>query len=298
MHGWIILDKPSGRTCIQAAGRVKRLTGQKKIGHAGTLDPLASGVLPLALGEATKTMPYMVEGQKTYHFRVQWGEERNTDDSEGEVTASSPLRPQQSQVAALLPRFTGPIMQVPPQFSAIFVNGRRAYAAARAGEAVALNAREVVVDSLNIIEHTDAYTDFALTCEKGTYVRSIARDLGRELGCFGHVSCLRRTRVGKFSETAAISLEKLEEMVHKGAPDFLLPVESALDDILASLQADSMSASRLKRGQAVDAFHTGMRVSEVEAKDGQHFRLMQSGRLLAICELQQGFLQPVRVFNY
>lgn len=298
MHGWIILDKPSGRTCIQAAGRVKRLTGQKKIGHAGTLDPLASGVLPLALGEATKTMPYMVEGQKTYCFRASWGEERNTDDSEGEVTMTSQMCPQQSQLEDLVPQFTGAIRQTPPMFSAIMVRGQRAYAMARAGEQVELAAREVQIDSLKIIEHTEKHTEFEMSCGKGTYVRSLVRDMGRQLGCYGHVSVLRRTAVGKFHEKDAISLEMLEEMMHKGAPDFLLPVESALDDILALLQADSWSTSRLKRGQAVDAFHLGMRINEVEAGDGQHFCLMQAGKVIAVCELHLGFLNPVRVFNY
>jgi tRNA pseudouridine55 synthase len=259
ISGWIILEKPSGITSAHAVGKVKRLLHPEKIGHAGTLDPLASGVLPLALGEATKTVPYMMDAAKTYGFTVTWGQQRDTDDSQGQVTATSDARPSEADIRAILPRFTGKIQQTPPNYSAIKVDGKRAYDMARSGEIVELKSRETIIHSLEIQQYSPEQTAFICHCSKGTYVRSLARDMGKTLGSLGYISVLRRLKVGNFSENDAISLELLEEMVHKNPPDsqesgFLRPVESALDDILAQ-DIDSDQAVLLKRGQCVALAH-------------------------------------------
>ena len=201
VHGWIVLDKPVGMTSTHAVSVIKRLFAAKRAGHAGTLDPLASGCLPIALGEATKTVPFVVDGRKTYLFTVRWGEERDTDDAEGRVVATSESRPQAAAISALLPRFTGTIEQVPPRFSAVKIGGERAYDLARDGETVELAPRAVVIHRLELVETPDPdHAVLAAECGKGTYVRSLARDLGRELGALGHVSALRRSRVGPFGE--------------------------------------------------------------------------------------------------
>jgi tRNA pseudouridine55 synthase len=285
INGWVILDKPSGITSAHAVAKVKRLLKPAKIGHAGTLDPLASGVLPLALGEATKTIQYMMDAAKAYSFTVTWGEERDTDDVEGKPTASSPKRPTEEEIEAILPEFTGHIQQTPPSYSAIKVDGERAYDLARGGEAVELKAREVRVDSLEIIKHHTDVTSFICHCGKGTYIRSLARDMGRKLGCFGHISVLRRLKVGKFSETHAISLEVLGEMVHKGALGFLQPVTSVLDDILA-VDITPAQAACLQRGQTV--------LLPIQADT---LTARCEGKLIAICEARDGIVKPVRVFN-
>ncbi len=255
MDGWINLDKPLGITSANAVAKVKWLllsnnygavimpstAGQRikrkiKIGHAGTLDPLASGILPLALGKATRTVQFMMDSEKYYEFEVTWGQERATDDAEGEVVASSDERPNMAEILSILPQFTGDISQIPPNYSAIKLEGKRAYDLARTGQAVEIKPRQVFVKSLKIEKITDGrqlITSFICHCGKGTYIRSLARDMGRVLGCYGYVSALRRTRVGKFTENNAISLEILENMVHKGGSDFLQPVEFVLDDILA-----------------------------------------------------------------
>jgi len=287
MNGWIILDKPSGITSAHAVTKVKRLLKPKKIGHAGTLDPLASGILPLALGEATKTVSYMMDASKAYEFTVTWGEERDTDDREGKPVKTSDKRPTQEAIVAILPQFAGNILQTPPSFSAIKVEGKRAYDMAREGEVVELKSRNIIVNSLEISDyHTDA-TSFICDCGKGTYIRSLARDMGRVLGCFGYISRLRRTRVGKFNETHAISLEILEKMVHKGDLGFLREVESALDDILAIDVTDDQ-ATRLQRGQNV--------VLPLNA-DSSTMIARCNGKLIVICECKDGQLRPTRVFN-
>ena len=257
VHGWVVLDKPVGMTSTHAVSIVKRLFAAKRAGHAGTLDPLASGALPIALGEATKTVPFVMDGRKLYQFTVRWGEERDTDDAEGRVTANSDARPAPEAIRALLPSFTGAIEQVPPKYSAIKIDGERAYDLARDGATVELAARTVQIDRLELIATPDP--DRAVLhaeCGKGTYVRSLARDMGRALGCFGHVSALRRVAVGPFGAETMILLEQLEALCHRAAAgeaslaDALMPVETALDDIpaLAVSQAD---AARLRRGQAV-----------------------------------------------
>jgi len=297
VHGWVILDKPIGMTSTHAVAVVKRLFSAKRAGHAGTLDPLASGGLPIALGEATKTVPFVMDGRKRYRFTVRWGEARDTDDSEGRTVATSDQRPTAEAIQALLPRFVGLIEQVPPQFSAIKIQGERAYDLARSGEAVELQARQVEIHELIVSEQQDAdHSVFEAECGKGTYVRSLARDLGRLLGCFGHVSALRRTACGPFDERDMIPLEELEAVCHRAASgegnlaDALLPVETALDDIpaLAVTRAD---AARLHRGQAVL-----LRGRDAPNSSGTVY-VTVGGRLLALAELGNGELIPKRVFN-
>ncbi|MDE3061025.1 MAG: tRNA pseudouridine(55) synthase TruB [Pseudomonadota bacterium] len=293
MHGWIILDKPSGITSAHAVAKVKRLLRPKKIGHAGTLDPLASGVLPLALGEATKTVPYMMDADKAYEFTATWGEERDTDDSEGRVTATAEKRPTQEEINIILQHFTGKILQTPPVFSAIKVAGERAYDLARDGKVVELKAREIEIKFLTLLGRTAPFgaDNFICHCSKGTYIRSLARDMGRELGCFGHISRLRRIKVGKFTETQAISLEILEEMVHKSDLGFLRPLESALDDIPA-YEVDSDQAMLLMRGQPLHLPTTIAEEPESATALARH-----QGKAVAICGVSRGVMRPVRVFN-
>ena len=292
-----MLDKPVGMTSTHAVSVVKRLFTAKRAGHAGTLDPLASGCLPIALGEATKTVPFVMDGRKFYRFTVRWGEERDTDDAEGRVVASSDQRPSADAIRALLPSYTGTIQQVPPRYSAIKIEGERAYDLARDGEVVELQARPVEISRLALIEVPDAdHAVLEAECGKGTYVRSLARDIGRSFGCFGHVSALRRTAVGPFTEKTMILLEQLEAVCHRAAvgeaslADALMPVETALDDIpaLAVSQAD---AARLARGQAV----------LLRGRDAPNFRgtvyVTASGQLLALAELDRGEIVPKRVFN-
>jgi tRNA pseudouridine55 synthase len=297
VHGWVVLDKPIGMTSTHAVSIIKRLTQAKRAGHAGTLDPLASGALPIALGEATKTVPFVMDGRKLYRFTVRWGEERDTDDAEGRVVETSDWRPTPEAIRALLPAFTGLIQQVPPRYSAIKVEGERAYDLARDGAAVELAARPVEITRLELAKTTDAdHTVLEAECGKGTYVRSLARDLGRQLGCFGHVSNLRRMAVGPFGEETMISLEELEAVCHRAAAgeaslaDAILPVETALDDIPA-LAVSRADAARLQRGQAV----------VLRGRDAPIFRgsvyVTVASHLLALAEVDHGEIVPKRVFN-
>ena len=297
VHGWVILDKPVGMTSTHAVAAVRRLFSAKRAGHAGTLDPLASGCLPIALGEATKTVPFVMDGEKAYRFTVRWGEERDTDDAEGRVVATSETRPEADSIRALLPSFTGRIEQVPPQFSAIKVAGERAYDIARDGEAVALEARPVDIFQLVLVEPPDRdQAVFDAHCGKGTYVRALARDMGRLLGCHGHVTALRRTRVGPFTEPDMISLERLEALCHRAATGegtfagALLPVETALDDIPA-LAVSRADAARLNQGQAVL-----MRGRDAPVLHGTVY-VTASGQLIALAEVDRGEIIPKRVFN-
>jgi tRNA pseudouridine55 synthase len=297
VHGWVVLDKPIGMTSTQAVAVIKRLFQAKRAGHAGTLDPLASGGLPIALGEATKTVPFVMDGRKRYRFTVRWGEERDTDDTEGQVVKTSDLRPTADAIRALLPQFTGLIQQIPPRYSAIKVQGERAYDLARDGEAVELAARPVEIHQLTLVDQLDSHRSlFEAECGKGTYVRALARDIGRILGCFGHISALRRTVVGPFGESDMIPLEQLEALCNRAASgeanlaDALLPVETALDDIpaLAVTRAD---AARLHRGQAVL-----LRGRDAPNCSGTVY-VTVAGRLLALAEVGNGELIPKRVFN-
>lgn len=296
VHGWIILDKPVGLTSTDAVSHVKRLLNASKAGHAGTLDPLASGVLPIALGEATKTVPFAVDGEKGYRFTVCWGSETETDDAEGEVLHESADRPSDSDIVAVLSRFRGDIEQVPPRYSAIKVEGARAYDLARDGGEFELAARPVRVDALDVVERLDAdRCVFEARCGKGTYVRALARDIGRALGCFGHVCELRRTRVGPFNEDATISLDKLEELSHsaarlEGLDAVLRPVETALDDIPA-LAVSGDDAAKLSRGQAVL-----LRGRDAPVMTGPVYATSR-GTLVALGEVKRGELWPKRVFN-
>ena len=247
VDGWINLDKPTGVSSTQAVGRLKFLFNAKKAGHAGTLDPLASGVLPVAFGEATKTVPIVQDGAKAYRFRVRWGEESATDDAEGEIVARSDRRPAPAEIEALLPRFVGVILQTPPTFSAIRIDGARAYDLAREGESFQIQPRPINVYRLSLISAEPDAAVLEAECGKGAYVRAIARDLGRALGCYGHVIELRRTRVGPFSADAAIGLDRLPDDPNLMARA-LLPVQAGLAEI-PLLAIDRAGAATLRRGQ-------------------------------------------------
>ncbi len=295
VNGWLVLDKPAGQTSTQALAAVKRLFDAQKAGHAGTLDPLATGVLPIAFGEATKTVSFAVDGEKAYRFTVRWGAETTTDDSEGEVTQTSDLRPTKEKIEASLGNFIGEIRQVPPRFSAIKVDGQRAYDLAREGGTPALQAREVIIDDLRLVACPD--TDTAILeaeCGKGTYVRAIARDIGRQLGCRGHVVALRRLRVGPFEDDMALSQDDLIEALEEGGLEalepFLHPVEAALDE-LPELALSSADAANLARGQTVL-----LRGRDAPVLSGP-FYATSRGKLVALGEADRGQLRPTRVFN-
>jgi tRNA pseudouridine55 synthase len=296
INGWIVLDKPIGMTSTQAVGKVRWLFNAQKAGHAGTLDPLATGILPIALGEATKTVPYAVDGQKAYRFTVLWGAETDTDDAEGQIVTRSDLRPTRATIEALLPSFLGEILQTPPAFSAIKIDGQRAYDLARQGETVKLEARPVQIDRLEIADMPSADTTvFEAECGRGTYVRAIARDIGRTLGCLGHVTALRRTRVGPFEEAQAVTIPELEEAaaIEDGGVEIkslLRPVESALADLL-EVNVSQSDAARLARGQPVL-----LRGRDAPVMSGEAFALSK-GTLIALCEIERGELRPLRVFN-
>jgi len=296
IHGWLVLDKPIGMTSTQAVATIKHLYDAQKAGHAGTLDPLATGILPIALGEATKTCSFAVEGEKAYRFTVRWGIETNTDDAEGEVVRTSDKRPIPEEIEAILPNFTGEIEQVPPTFSAIKVNGERAYDLARDGEMPKLEPRPVLISELRAVEYPDRDTTvFEAVCGRGTYVRALARDMGRALGCYGHVTALRRTQVGPFDEESAVPLSELEEASKlDGAMDFLkvklLPVEAVLEGLFR-LNLSPADASRVRRGQAVI-----IRGRDAPIMSGPAYA-MSKGQLIAIGELAKGEFRPTRVFN-
>ncbi|MGH6931033.1 MAG: tRNA pseudouridine(55) synthase TruB [Dongiaceae bacterium] len=299
VHGWLVLDKPAGMTSTQASSAVRRLFNAAKAGHAGTLDPLATGVLPVALGEATKTMAYVVDGTKRYRFTVRWGEARDTDDAAGKVIATNPRRPTGGEIAEALPRFVGLIEQSPPAFSAVHIDGERAYDLARAGRAPELPPRQVTVLRLEFVGQPEAdLAVFEVTCGKGTYVRSLARDLSARLGTVGHVAALRRLAVGPFTENRAISLETLESLRHSPAAfGHLLPVETALDDIPALALTDT-EANRLRHGQPVGLFRRQdlERIGHLES--GSLVCAKHSGKLLALTRFEAGGLRPVRILNH
>jgi len=295
IHGWLVLDKPAGMTSTEVVGRVRRLTQALKVGHGGTLDPLATGVLPIALGEATKTVAYVMAGRKRYRFTARWGEARTTDDAEGEVLATSAERPTAAAIEAALADFVGAIEQVPPQFAAVKVEGERAYDLARRGEAVALAARTVEVDRFALLEQPDRdHATFEVVCGRGTYVRALIRDLGERLGCLGHVVALRRLQVGPFGSESALSLGALEQLLADDAlPQALLPVASALGE-LPALALTGPQAHRLRAGQTIRVA-PGLVVGEVH--DDATIRAMAAGQMVALARLQGGELSPLRVFN-
>jgi tRNA pseudouridine55 synthase len=296
VDGWLILDKPIGLTSTEALGIVKRCYGAAKAGHAGTLDPLATGCLPLAFGEATKTVPYVFEGRKVYRFTVRWGAETDTDDSEGATVATSDARPDVAAVQAVLPSFIGRVEQVPPRYSAIKIDGARAYDLAREGEVIEMKSRVVEIDSLEIVGVPDAdHLELETECGKGTYVRAIARDLGRMLGCYGHVSALRRLAVGPFDEEDFVTLDEVRASAEgredaPALPDLMLPVDTALAEMF-ELDVNRVEASRLLRGQSII----------VRGRDlpplGETIYATCAGRLVALGEVEQGAFVPRRVFH-
>lgn len=306
VSGWVVLDKPYNLGSTQAVSRVRRLYDAQKAGHAGTLDPLATGILPIALGEATKTVPFLMDADKAYVFMIEWGSTTTTLDREGEVVARSDVRPAPEAVAEALKAFVGEIQQVPPAYSAIKVDGERAYDLAREGIEVELKARTVVVHSAAVSAAPDAdHVELTIACGKGTYVRSIVRDIAEALGACAHVSALRRTRVGPFGEAGAIPLENLEELVHKGAgSEALLPVETALDDIPA-LAVTTEDAFRLKQGRSivllprqVETLRPLLTPRTIGGQDASRIVLATNGgQATALCEMRAGQLSPTRVFH-
>ena len=324
-HGWIIIDKPKGMSSAHVVAKIKRLFKVKKAGHGGTLDPLATGVLPIALGEATKTLSYVLDGKKAYSFEVTWGEARSTEDREGEITATSDKRPTSQEIEKILPLFTGHIEQVPPAYSALKINGKRAYALARQGEEVLLAPRQVKIDSLTLLKTPSDFANlaplntqktkchaelvsashrsrnkfgmttglletssFEVICSKGTYVRSLARDLALRLGTYGHISGLRRLMAGPFQEKDAILLDSLLEIGHNTELiKYVLPLQDALVDILA-LEVQGVEAAKLRQGQVISFVHKG--TEEVAL-------ILCEGVPQALTKIREGCVTPIRVFN-
>ena len=298
INGWLVIDKPAGPTSNDVVGRVRRLYQAQKVGHGGTLDPMATGVLPVALGEATKTVPYVMDRPKSYRFTVRWGAATSTDDAEGEVIETSPARPGEAEIRQALEAFVGEIEQVPPVYSAVKIDGARAYDLARRDQPVELAPRLVTVTRFALLAVEDSErASFEVDCGKGTYMRALARDLGRALGCLGHVAALRRTAAGGFTEADAISLDRLEALGHSPAAlEQLLPVESGLDDIPA-LDLTEMEASRLRSGQGVSMLARGNRERALSLEQGGLAYAVSAGRAVAIVRYEAGELRPIRVLN-
>ena len=298
VNGWIILDKPPGMTSAHAVSATRRIFDAQKAGHAGTLDPLATGILPIAIGEATKTVPYVMDASKEYTFEVTWGEERTTDDLEGTVSGRSDVRPDIAAIEAALPRFQGVIKQVPPIFSAVKIKGRRAYDLARKEEPVALSSREVRVDFFELVEARDAdHALFRVGSGKGAYMRSLARDLARAAGTLGHISMLRRHRVGPFLEADSISLDSLKALEHSAAAfEHLLPVETALDGIPALTLAGA-EANKLRCGQSVPVFRALNLDRFGDLREGDVIYAVSGGSPVMVGRIDGGCICPMRVLN-
>ena len=298
LHGWLVIDKPRGLTSTQAVGRVRRVYDPKKIGHGGTLDPLATGLLPIAMGEATKTVAYVMDGSKSYRFTLRWGQATQTDDTEGEVIETSTARPSREEIIAALPSFVGTIEQVPPKYSAIKVQGERAYDRARREESFTLASREVRIDRLELVSQDGAdLATFDVDCGKGTYMRALARDLAVRLGTVAHIVELRRRAVGNFDESHAISLESLESLGHSAAAlGHLLPVEAALDDIPALVLTES-EASRLRSGQSVSFLARQNHARIQDLAQGTTVCAISDGKPVALARFEAGAIRPVRVLN-
>ncbi len=304
VHGWLVIDKPRGMTSTAVVGKVRRLFDAAKAGHAGTLDPLATGVLPIAFGEATKLMSYAMDGAKAYRFTIRWGEARDTDDAEGRVVATSPVRPDRAAIEAVLPRFVGEIEQVPPAFSAIKIGGERAYDLARDGETVDLAPRLVRIDALRLLGQPDAdHAEFEAACGKGTYMRGLARDLAVALGSVGHLSMLRRLKVGPFTLDDAVTLAHLEQLIggDGDATSVLLPVEAPLDDIPAVTLTEP-EAQRMRCGQTVALLRRSDRERlaklslDPATEDGVVLAVL-GGLPVALARIDGAELRPVRVLN-
>ncbi|MEP3889363.1 MAG: tRNA pseudouridine(55) synthase TruB [Hellea sp.] len=291
VHGWVVLDKPYGLGSTSAVGKVRWLHSAQKAGHAGTLDPLATGILPIALGEATKTVPFMMDAKKGYQFTLTFGENTDTWDMEGVVTQTSDIRPSEDDIIAALPQFIGDIEQIPPRYSAIKVDGKRSYDLARAGEVVELKSRKVAVDSFELLEFDEGAATFEVGCGKGTYIRSLARDMAAVLGTCGHVTMLRRTRVGPFTLEQSFTLDALEKLCHMGGVSGALrPVETALDDIPV-LALTEQEAIELKHGRAI------VLTPSFTAENSEWVLAMLDDKAVALCDTQEGQLRPKRVFN-
>lgn len=305
VHGWINFDKPYGMTSTQAIGRIRRVLNPQKIGHAGTLDPLATGILPIAMGEATKTIPFMQDTWKGYRFTVKWGEQTNTDDAEGEVIATSDHRPTRDETEAVLAEFVGTIEQLPPQFSAIKIKGERAYDIARRGGTAEIKPRPVDVDEFHLVKWEEGVSaTFECVCGKGTYIRSLARDIALKLGTVGHVIELRRIFVGSFDEKSTISLDLLEK-IGQSAPlnisesqdnDIVLPLTVALDDILA-LAVDNKEADMLRHGQTLKFISRQDAGRLPQEADDYEALAVLNDTPIAIVEIKGCMVKPVRVFN-
>ena len=303
VHGWVILDKPQGMGSTQAVAAVRRIFDAQKAGHAGTLDPMATGILAIALGEATKTVPYAMDAEKIYRFTARWGESRDSDDAEGAVTGTSDKRPSREEIEAVLPRFTGRLSQTPPAYSAIKVDGERAYDLARDGEEVVLEPRPVEVHEARLLDVQTDRCEFEIRCGKGTYVRSWVRDIALALGTLGHVSALRRTRLGVWQEKDAVGLDTLTPFMHSPAAfGYLRPLSTALDGIPA-LAVSGPDTVRIRSGNPIliranlfarmkEGFGEGeLPGLTVYLKD-------EEGSPVALAEIAEGELRPFRVFNF
>jgi tRNA pseudouridine55 synthase len=298
VSGWICLDKPLEMGSTEAVSKIRRMFNAQKAGHAGTLDPLATGVLPIALGEATKTVSQMVDAEKVYRFTIAWGAATTTLDREGEITARSDVRPAPGAVSEALKGFVGETQQIPPKFSAIKVDGQRAYDLARDGEAFELAARAVVVHEAAVTAAPDPdHVEIEIRCGKGTYVRSLVRDIAATLGAEGHVAALRRLRVGPFTASDSITLDKLGDLVHTRALlEVLLPVETALDDIPVLAVTDE-DAFRLRQGRPIVLLPRQVEMLKPRTGASRAVSAMTGGVLVALCELRAGQLNPTRVFH-
>ncbi len=297
LDGWLVIDKPQGLTSTDVVNRLKRWFDARKCGHGGTLDPLATGVLPVAFGAATKTVPYVMDGTKLYRFTLCFGEARDTDDADGAVVARSPVRPDDAAIAAALPGFCGTILQVPPAYSAVKVAGERAYDLARAGAEPVLEPRPARVDRFTLVARPDAeHAVFEVESGKGVYMRALARDLARALGTVGHIGALRRLRVGPFAAEQAIPLDKLAptEDTPRASPGLLLPVATALADIPA-LALTEAEACDLLHGQAISLVTLMGRIPSSADPAGGLARAMAGSRVLGLCRLQDGWLRPERL---
>jgi tRNA pseudouridine55 synthase len=300
IDGWLILDKPQGITSTQAVNKVKRALDAQKAGHGGTLDPLATGILPIALGNATKTVPYVMDGTKLYHFTIQFGEARDTDDAEGVVTETSDARPSDAQILAALPGFRGSIMQIPPAFSAIKVEGERAYDLARAGAPPDLPPRPAQVDRFELIGRPSPdLAAFEVESGKGVYMRSLARDLARACGTVGHIVVLRRLRVGPFNESMAVSMDTILNPAHtpENLAELVRPLETALDDIPA-LALTASEAHALSQGQPISLVDLMGRIPDAANPDEGLVRVLAAGRVLALARLSEGWLKPERLLQH
>lgn len=298
IHGWLVIDKPSGITSNAVVRRVRRLTGAAKIGHGGTLDPLATGILPLAFGEATKVISFVMHDTKTYRFVIRWGEERSTDDAEGVIVTTSDVRPTKDDINRALNAFIGDIDQLPPKYSAVKINGKRAYALARSDQEVILKSRTVHIQHFVLLSLNDAnHATFEVVCGKGTYMRSLARDLARALGTVGHISMLRRTAVGNFTEKNAILLDNTEALRHSDALDnYLLPLETVLDDIPA-VDLTGLEAEKMRNGQPVSFLAIAQQVPLRTFSQHDIVCVTAGSKPVALARIEESKICPVRVLN-